>query len=112
MKSILKRLEKFDVEHGWDRYNRIRDDRERMEALGLELLNVFGELGELANELKKCRRDGEYRPESLREETTDAFVFLLKVMLTLEMDPEEEFEKKMEQNEERFESFHKKESNR
>ncbi len=70
-----------------------------------EILNIFGELGELANELKKCRRDGEYRPESLREETTDAFISLLKVMLTLEMDPEAEFDRKMEQNEERFRSF-------
>lgn len=33
-------------------------------------------------------------------------------MPTLEMDPEAEFNRTTERNEERFESFHKKESNR
>ena len=109
MKALFDRLEIFDVERGWDRYNRISSVEERVDALGIETLNMLGEFGEFANELKKARRDKNFRKELLAEELTDMFIFLMKLSLILDIDLEEEFNKKMSVNEGRFAHFVKKE---
>jgi len=102
MKKILDRLEDFDKRHGWDGYNNIKDNKERLNLLQEDILNLLGELGELANEVKKCRRDDVYNQEKLNEETIDVFIFLLKITKILDIDIEEEFNKKMDLNEKRF----------
>lgn len=107
MKEIIDRLERFDKPRGWDRYNRISSEQERVEALGIETLNMLGEFGEFANELKKARRDKNFRKDLLAEELTDVFIFLLKISKVLDIDLEEEFNKKMDVNEERFSHFKK-----
>jgi len=107
MKNILTRLEEFDMSHGWDRYNRVESDTERLQFLQDEILNILGELGELANEVKKQKRKGIYEKRPLEEETIDIFIFLLKLMKTLDMDPEGAFNHKMDKNDERFMSFKK-----
>ncbi len=107
MKDILTRLESFDQSHGWDRYNRIGDDTEHLSFVQDEILNVLGELGELANEVKKQKRSGVYEGSVLEEEVTDVFIFLLKLMKTLDMDIEDSFYRKMDKNDERFRSFEK-----
>lgn len=43
----------------------------------------------------------------LKEEATDVFIFLLKLMKTLDMNIEELFYRKMDKNNERFRSFEK-----
>ena len=60
-KDIHTRLESFDQSYGWDRYNRIENDTERFSFAQDEILNMLGELGELANEIKKQKRSGVYK---------------------------------------------------
>ena len=102
MKEILTRLEEFDKAHGWDKYNHISDDKERLQALKSEIINLLGELGEFANQVKKCSRDNTYEEDKLKEEATDMFIFLLKITKILDMNMKEEFNKKMDLNDERF----------
>jgi len=105
MKDILARLESFDMSHGWDRYNRVENDTERLVFLQDEILHILGELGELANEVKKQKRKGVYDKSPLEEEATDVFIFLLKLMKTLDMEPKESFMRKMDINDIRFIDF-------
>lgn len=105
MKNILIALETFEKARNWDSYNHISSDKERLEQLRNTSFNLMGELGELANCIKKCLRDGTYNEENIKEEISDIFTFLLKLSKIANMDMEEEFYKKLQHNEERFERF-------
>jgi NTP pyrophosphatase (non-canonical NTP hydrolase) len=84
------------------------------EALDLIVLCLAGEVGEVANLVKKIRRgdfdnsfDGtleefENHIERIKEETTDVFVYLLNLFGLLEMDPVEEYNKVRTKNEARW----------
>lgn len=102
MKEIFDHLEAFDKAHGWDRYNKITNDKDRLDALQIEIINLLGELGEFANQLKKDRRNNTLSKELLAEEATDMFIFLLKIAKTLDIDLEKTYYAKMRDNEKRF----------
>jgi len=78
---------------------------ERINYLEHILVCMMGELGEFANEVKKCHRDKTWKEQELKEELTDTFIFLLKLAMTLKMDMKGEFYKKMEKNDKRFAHF-------
>ena len=105
MKKLLDALEKFEAARGWDAYNRIETDEERLLELRNTAFYLIGELGELANEIKKGIRDQKYNDEHIKEEITDVFMFLMKLSRIAKMDLEAEFYKKLAHNEERFAHF-------
>jgi len=73
--------------------------------LSNKVLCLAGEVGEVANLVKKCVRGDftlrEKTPE-LREEIADVFTYLLDIAGILEMDLIEEYNRKRAINEERF----------
>ncbi len=102
MDDVLKHLLEFDRARGWNQYEMVSSEQETVDLLYRQLVHLLGEIGEFANEVKKCSRDGTFREEKLKEELTDSFIFLLKISKTLKMNLREEYFKKMRVNEERF----------
>ena len=109
MKEITDNLVKFDREMSWNHYENLKTKEERMQRLYIEIVNCLGELGELANLVKKCNRDNKWCVEELQEEVADTFVFLLKIAKTVDMDLKEEVLKKIKKNKERFKYLRKEE---
>lgn len=87
-------------------------DRERVTQLTKDLVGLFGEIGELANLVKKIdikldrpMYDGPSLAESrnhLREEVIDTFLYLMRIAAILETDLEAELLKKIHINEQRY----------
>ena len=80
--------------------------QEPMQALGHHTLALCGEVGELANLLKKLQRgDREMDRETWLEmclEATDVQIYLFNIYALLQMDADEMYELKREVNEARF----------
>jgi NTP pyrophosphatase (non-canonical NTP hydrolase) len=77
-------------------------------ALEHLIVCLVGELGELANDVKKVRRgDVDYMESkaSIVEETVDVFIYVLKLANQIGFDLEEQYERKMEINRTRFQRF-------
>lgn len=107
MDEMIKELAAFDRDHGWDTYLKTKNREEKIEELYRQVVHLTGELGEFANELKKCRRDNTWNEENLKEEVVDMQIFLMKIAGTLDMDVPREFSKKIARNRERFVRFRK-----
>ena len=107
MKEIREHLLKFDRERGWNTYEALNTKEEKINELKNQVVNCLGELGELANEVKKCGRDNTWNESNLKEEVADIFIFLMKIANTLDMDLKEEVLKKIKINEKRFAHFKK-----
>jgi NTP pyrophosphatase (non-canonical NTP hydrolase) len=110
MMEIIKKQLAFDREHGLDEFNS-RDKLE--ENLKYHLIAIQGEVGEIANLLKKELRrirmeGGEISPgffDKAREEVADIFMYLIKLSEVLGMDLEKETERKLERNREKFAKY-------
>ena len=111
MEEIFKRLEQFDKPRGWDTYNQATNEKEKLNFLYPQIVNLLGEFGEFANLVKKCKRDGIWEEEKLKEEVADMFIFLIKIGRIIDMDIKKECLKKLDINEERFKG-HIKENNK
>ena len=109
LSEIMKIHEEFEKRHGWHSKPDLFSD-EFMDRIFRDVVLMTGELGEFANKAKKMRRDGWTKEdiEELREELVDLFMYLLKTAITLDMNLEEEYLKKLEKNEKRFKRFRKK----
>lgn len=111
--TIAARQEEFDRQHGWS------TDSPSAESLiaGLQqdIVGLVGELGEFANIVQKVQRNrasnSELAPDlalqrpALAEELADTFVYLLRLVNRLGIDLEEEYERKLAKNEQRFAEF-------
>ena len=102
MQKVITALREFDSKRNWNTYDTLQTPQEKIDYMYQEIVNLLGELGEFANEVKKCRRDKTWNDAKLKEELTDTFIFLLKLALVLKMDLTEETIKKININEERF----------
>ncbi len=102
MDEIIQQLIEFDRARNWNEYEQAKSNEEKIRVLEKLIVNLVGELGEFANEVKKGRRENELHTEKLREELADTFIFLLKLALTLDMNLKEETLRKIKTNEERF----------
>lgn len=105
MDEIIQKLIQFDRARNWNEYEQAKSNEEKIRVLEKLIVNLVGELGEFANEVKKGRRENELRQEKMKEELADTFIFLLKLALTLEMNLKEETLKKIKVNEERFKHY-------
>src|SRR3989338_8966112 len=102
MQKVISALQDFDRKRNWNKYETLHTEPEKIEYMYQEIVNLLGELGEFANEVKKCKRDKTWNEAKLKEELADTFIFLLKLSFTLNMDLKDEYYKKMKINEERF----------
>lgn len=112
IKEIIKVQEKFDAEHGWSNKG-IEDINLLIELLQDDVIGMVGELGEFANILKKIKREkcedkdlyfnNSYN--NLSEEIVDVFIYLIRIVSTLNIDLEKEYMKKKNVNKERFKKY-------
>lgn len=114
MEGVFRLQKDFDARHGWD-WSAPMKDSERTEKLKYGVIALAGEVGELANELKKALREAEAsgRPiqketyARLGEEVTDVFIYVVKLAMLLGIDLKRAHADKVKRNEERFRKFEK-----
>jgi NTP pyrophosphatase (non-canonical NTP hydrolase) len=112
MDDVVKLQKDFDKRHGLDRLHSQEDRDRNIEYLVIAML---GELGDIANQLKKAMREsrmlGKKIPdeayENIKEEVIDLFIYLLKLSFLLGVDLKKEHMKKIMKNEDRFKIYRK-----
>ncbi len=102
MHEIISTLKEFDRKRNWNTYETAVTKEEKLKVLYRQLVALMGEVGEFSNELKRCKHDNDWPEQKLKTELADAFIFLLKIAETLEMDLKQETLNKIRLNEERF----------
>lgn len=107
-KKIIQLQKDFDANHKI-RFNWAQEVSEKnIEHLQFLVLSLAGEVGEMANCVKKVvRGDEEYTTskEKLSEELADVFIYVLKLAYQLNIDLEKAYFQKLKINEERFKAF-------
>lgn len=79
-----------------------------IEMLEFLLVSLTGEVGETANIVKKVVRGDftlEQRKADLRKELADIFIYLLKISYQLQIDLEEAYFEKIDDNRRRFKKY-------
>ena len=108
LKEIIKLQKEFDSKHKIH-FNWAEEISEKnLPHLQFLVLSLAGEVGEMANCVKKVvRGDEKYTTskERIAEELTDVFIYVLKLAYQMNIDLEENYLRKLEINEERFKSF-------
>jgi len=113
MDDIIANQRRIDGKFGWDWRN--LSPQEQLEKLQYCVMALTGELGEIANPLKKVVRDAErfgvkdeavakLRAE-LREEIVDVFIYTLKMADILGVELKEAYFEKAKKNEEKHARF-------
>lgn len=111
--EFISKQTKFDKEHGWD--TSIIPEVERLQSLERELVGLMGEVGEVANIVKKARLSvlnnkssstafRDIVPE-VNEELIDVFIYLLRLFQVAGTDIESEYLRKLAINKERFKKY-------
>lgn len=110
IRDIITMQHDFDHKHGWT--FDIKDVDKLIHFLNRDVVGLLGEIGEIANVIKKMNLDydsnkineelfADYKSK-LREEVVDAFVYLLRLTSSLELDIENAYLSKLEVNKKRF----------
>jgi len=113
LQTLLNMQRDFDQRHGWS-IDTVPPDR-RLDVFEQEIIGLMGEVGELANLVKKARLDVdrfataseafEQITSGMREELVDIFIYLLRLFQLTETDIAAEYGKKLKINIERFKKF-------
>jgi len=113
--EIICKQRSFDLEHGF------RITRSPMIAkynqVSHELIGLIGEIGELANIVKKLNvlidngmdiniETVSEKEANIHEELVDVFIYLIRISDIFELDLEKEYLKKMIKNIEKYRDFH------
>lgn len=109
--ELISLQREFDKQHkgkfDWD----CEITQEDLNILGFLVLALSGEVGEIANIVKKIVR-GDYtleeKKEDIKEEIIDTLIYLMKLSYQFNIDIENEYLKKMEKNKMRFKEYEKK----
>jgi NTP pyrophosphatase (non-canonical NTP hydrolase) len=112
LREIQKIQKDFDKEY-FKKFWEINDEKTFIERLQYLTVALAGEIGEYANIVKKISRDFENlndavsdeRKQSLIEEMTDCFIYIIIIANLLGIDLEKEYMKKLEKNKKRFERY-------
>lgn len=114
MRRTLKEIQEFQAEFDKAHFGAIPFfepiDEGNVEALEHLVVCIVGELGELANLVKKVRRGDSTLAESrafLIDETADVFIYLVKLANQMNVDLDIAYKSKMDRNEDRFEKYRK-----
>ncbi len=111
VRDLQKIQKEFDLKYFPEFWN-IEDFEDFLDRLEYIVVALAGEIGEFANLIKKMRREylhmrierREYL-ESLKEELTDIFIYVLIASNLLDMDLEEWYRRKTEINKDRFKKY-------
>jgi NTP pyrophosphatase (non-canonical NTP hydrolase) len=96
MKSLLKRIERFNNKRHWDKLNDVR-------SLILALCSELGELAHIFRWRKRAvGRLSHDEKKQVELEIADIFIFLFGLCLRLGIDPEKAINEKIKINERRF----------
>ena len=108
LKQALDLQKEFDKQHqgNYPFYETINSNN--IEALEHLLVCLTGEVGELANIIKKIRRgdfDLSEASQNINDELADIFIYILKISNQLDVDLEKAFLNKRDLNFKRFERY-------
>lgn len=108
LKELLEEQAQFDKSHASKIpfFEEITQDN--IEALEHLIVCLVGEVGELANIVKKIRRgdrDLDGSRQEMTEEIADVFIYLMKLSLQLSVDLESAYDRKMSENAVRFRKY-------
>lgn len=113
LQTLLNMQRDFDQRHGWS-LDTVPPHR-RLDVFEQEIIGLMGEVGELANLVKKARLDVdrfataseafEQITLGMREELVDIFIYLLRLFQLTETDIATEYGKKLKINIGRFKKF-------
>lgn len=110
LKEIIKLQKEFDSKHKIN-FNWAEEISEKnLEHLQFLVLSLAGEVGEMANCVKKViRGDEQYlsSKDKITEELTDVFIYVLKLAYQMNVDLEGSYLQKLDINKSRFKSFEK-----
>ena len=111
--TLLNMQRDFDQRHGWS-LDTVPPDR-RLDVFEQEIIGLMGEVGELANLVKKARLNVDrfataseafdQITSGMREELVDIFIYLLRLFEITETDIAAEYSKKLKMNIGRFKKF-------
>lgn len=111
--EFISKQAEFDKDHGWD--TAIIPDDERLQSLERELVGLMGEVGEVANLVKKARLSVIKNKSAstafheivpvVNEELIDVFIYLLRLFQVTGTDIESEYLRKLAINKERFKKY-------
>ena len=88
---------------GWNRYERCETTEEVLDFMQHFVLVMVEELGEFSRVRKEFLRDKRsFGKGALKHELVDIFVYFMQACMALNMNLEEEYMKKMKNNEDRF----------
>lgn len=110
IQELIELQKEFDGKHkGNFKWNsKVTDSN--IEMLEFLLVSLTGEVGEVANIVKKIVRGDfkldEKKPD-IQEELADVFIYLLKLSYQLDIDLEKAYVEKMAKNRERFLKYEK-----
>lgn len=110
LQELIGLQKEFDGKHRgnfkWD--SKVTDSN--IEMLEFLLVSLTGEVGEVANIVKKIVR-GDFklseRKSDIQEELADVFIYLMKLSYQLDIDLEKAYMAKMGKNRERFLNYEK-----
>lgn len=103
IKELFEIQRDFDRRIGWNRYERCATTEDVLDFMQHFVIVMVEELGEFSRVRKEFLRDKRgFDTAALKHELVDIFVYFMQACMALNMDLEEEYKKKMSNNEERF----------
>ena len=110
LQELVEFQKEFDGKHKGNFKWNIKVTDSNIEMLEFLLVSLTGEVGEVANIVKKIAR-GDFKLEEkksdIQEELADVFIYLLKLSYQLDIDLENAYVEKMAKNRERFLKYEK-----
>ena len=110
LQELIELQQEFDGNHNGNFKWNIKVTDSNIEMLEFLLVSLTGEVGEVANIVKKIVR-GDFKlvekKQDIQEELADVFIYLLKLSYQLEIDLEKAYMEKMKKNRERFLKYEK-----
>lgn len=108
LKEIINLQKEFDAKHKINFNWAEAISEKNLQYLQFLVLSLAGEVGEMANCVKKViRGDEQYEAakDIISEELTDVFIYVLKLAYQMNVDLEDGYLRKLEINKSRFKSF-------
>lgn len=110
LNELIELQKKFDGKHKGNFKWNVKVTDSNIEMLEFLLVSLTGEVGEVANIVKKIVR-GDFKLEEkkpdIQDELVDVFIYLLKLSYQLNIDLESAYVEKMKKNRERFLKYEK-----
>ena len=103
IKEFFEIQRDFDRKMGWNQYEKCETPEDVLAFIQHFVLVMVEELGEFSRVRKQFDRDKKsLDTDALKHELIDIFVYFMQACMALNMDLEEEYKRKMRNNEERF----------